>query len=268
MPSGIRWKGIHPTIRSTLRSNLRYGPEGRRLDAAIRRRQRNGSGGRQETGGRLLASALPYALAIFDLDGTLADSVPWFRRHVNDLADRFGFRRIAEEDIEPLRRAGPREVLARLNVPAWKLPMIVRHTRRLKSEHLDDIALFPGTGAMLRALKEGGLSLALVSSDTLENATRQLGAANAALFSHFACGASLFGKAAKFRRVLRRARADARCAIAIGDEVRDVEAARAVGIACAVVTWGYAAAETLRALKPDLVFEQMEDIARSLVPAA
>jgi phosphoglycolate phosphatase len=211
---------------------------------------------------------MPYALAIFDLDGTLADSLPWFQRHVNDIADKFGFRRIAEEEIGSLRRAGPRETLERLEVPAWKLPMIVRYTRRLKSTHLDDIPLFPGTDAMLRALKEGGLSLALVSSDTLENAKRQLGAANAALFSHFACGASLFGKAAKFRRVLRRAGADARYTIAIGDEVRDVEAARSAGIACGAVTWGYATAEALRELEPDLVFEQMEDIAPSLVPVA
>ena len=31
----------------------------------------------------------PYALAIFDLDGTLVDSFPWFLTHVNGIADRF-----------------------------------------------------------------------------------------------------------------------------------------------------------------------------------
>ena len=38
---------------------------------------------------------MPYSLAIFDLDGTLADSFPWFLRTINDVADRFGFRRVA-----------------------------------------------------------------------------------------------------------------------------------------------------------------------------
>jgi phosphoglycolate phosphatase len=207
-----------------------------------------------------------YSLAIFDLDGTLADSLPWFQRHVNDVADRFGFRRIAEEDIVPLRRAAPREILERLDVPLWKVPRIARHMRRLKSAHLAEIPLFPGAGEMLRALKEGGLSLALVSSDWEGNARRQLGAANAALFSHFACGASLFGKAAKFQRVLKRAGVPPARVIAIGDEMRDIEAARAAGIACAAVTWGYAAPETLHALQPDLVIERMEDIARALLP--
>jgi len=208
---------------------------------------------------------MQYALAIFDLDGTLADSLPWFRRHVNDVADAFGFRRIAEADVAPLRRAGPREILARLNVPLWKVPMIARHLRRLKAAHLADIPLFPGTGAMLQAVKDGGLSLALVSSDSQDNVRRQLGPANAALFSDFACGASLFGKAAKFRRVVERAGVPPAAAIAIGDEVRDIEAARAAGVACAAVTWGYAAPETLRAIGPDVVFDQMEEIAPRLV---
>jgi phosphoglycolate phosphatase len=203
---------------------------------------------------------VPYSLVIFDLDGTLADSVPWFRRNVNDVADRFGFRRIADEDVEALRHAGSREILKRQKVPLWKLPAISRHMRRMKAEHLTDIPLFPGTEPMLRALHANGLRLALVSSDHEANARRQLGEA-AALFWHFDCGASLFGKAAKFRRVVKRAGITPSQAISIGDEVRDIEAARAAGIACGAVTWGYAAPEALRALGPDLVFERMEDVA-------
>ncbi|HEY7550869.1 MAG TPA: HAD hydrolase-like protein [Hyphomicrobiaceae bacterium] len=208
-----------------------------------------------------------YALAILDLDGTLADSVPWFRGHVNDVADRFGFSRVTEADIAELRRTGPREALERLNVPRWKVPLIARHMRRLKAAHLGEIPLFPGAGAMLQALKAGGLRLALVSSDTQANARAQLGAANSALFSDFACGASLFGKAAKFRAVVGRAGIAPAGVIAIGDEVRDIEAARAAGIACGAVTWGYSAPDTLRALHPDLLFERMEDIAPSLARA-
>jgi phosphoglycolate phosphatase len=74
---------------------------------------------------------MPYSLIIFDLDGTLADSFPWFRRHVNDVADRFKFRRVTEDDIETLRHSGSREILAHLEVPRWKLPWIARHMRRL-----------------------------------------------------------------------------------------------------------------------------------------
>src|SRR6266581_1224586 len=67
---------------------------------------------------------MPYPLVIFDLDGTLADSLPWFLRNVNSVADKFSFRRVAEEDIEVLRGLGSREILRRLEVRLWKLPGI------------------------------------------------------------------------------------------------------------------------------------------------
>lgn len=202
---------------------------------------------------------MPYSLAIFDLDGTLADSFPWFLRTINDVADRFGFRRVADEDIEGLRHASSREILSRLEVPLWKLPAIARHARRLKAEAASEIPLFAGVEAMLRTLAESGVQLALVTSDSEANAREKLGSA-AALFSHFDCAASLFGKAAKFRRVIRRAGVDSAQVIAIGDEVRDIEAARAVGIACGAVCWGYAAPAALRAHGPDHVFERMDEI--------
>jgi phosphoglycolate phosphatase len=208
-----------------------------------------------------------YSLVIFDLDGTLADSFPWFLRNVNDVADRFGFRRVADGDVATLRRAGVDEIFQRLEVPRWKLPMIVRHMRRLKAAHIASITLFPGVDPMLRALADAGLRLALVSSDNEANARRQLGDANAALFSLFDCGASIFGKAAKFRRVVKRAGDDVATTIAIGDEICDIEAARSAGIACGAVTWGYAAPEALHARKPDFVFERMENISRRLLEA-
>ncbi|AMN45469.1 HAD hydrolase-like protein [Rhodoplanes sp. Z2-YC6860] len=208
---------------------------------------------------------MTFILVIFDLDGTLVDSRSWFLSVVNGVARKYGFREIADHEIEPMRREGPREILRRLEVPLWKLPAIARHMRGLKREQLGTMSLFPGAPAMLRGLHEAGLTLALVTSDSEDNARRQLGT-SAVLFSHFACGASLFGKAAKFKSIVRHAGATTAQTIAIGDEVRDVEAARSTGIACAAVTWGYSAAETLAAMKPDLTFENINDIVARLVP--
>jgi phosphoglycolate phosphatase len=136
--------------------------------------------------------------------------------------------------------------------------------RAQKRADMAHIPLFPGVSTMLRALADAGLTLALVSSDNEANARDMLGASNAALIAHFACGAALFGKAKKFKRVIRQAGVAPDVTIAIGDEIRDIEAARAAGITCAAVTWGYTAPEALRAQKPDVMFRRMEDIATTL----
>lgn len=207
---------------------------------------------------------MPYSLVIFDLDGTLADSLPWFRRNVNIVAARYRFRPVIDEDVELLRHSSTAEVLNHLGVARWKLPLIARHIRKLKTEQAASIPLFAGVEQMLATLAGAGVRLALVSSDTEANARQKLGA-SARLFAAFDCSASLYGKAKKFRRVVKRAGADPAAVIAIGDETRDIEAARAAGIAFGAVTWGYAAEKALRDRGPEMVFTRMEEIVERLV---
>jgi phosphoglycolate phosphatase len=212
-----------------------------------------------------VSADLKYKLVIFDMDGTLADSFPWFVKVMNAVADKYRFRRVAPEDVETLRGYDSRQILDWLQVPRWKLPLIARHVRALKAQQLHEIGLFPGVDRLLRALAQKGVTLAVASSDAEDNVRRTLGADNARLIRHYACGAALFGKPAKFKTILRRSGLPAAQAIAIGDETRDAEAARQAGIAFGAVTWGYANIESLRAQKPDEVFASLEEIAARLM---
>jgi phosphoglycolate phosphatase len=112
---------------------------------------------------------------------------------------------------------------------------------------------------MLSALARGGLTTALVTSDSEANARRALGS-SVSCISHFACGASLFGKASKFKQVMRAAGVLAAATLAIGDEVRDAEAAKAAGIDFAGVAWGYASVEALTKTGPVTVFANVSEI--------
>jgi phosphoglycolate phosphatase len=207
-----------------------------------------------------------YRLALFDFDGTLADSYAWFLGKLNQLADQHGFRRVEEHEIEGLRRQSARQVMEALGVPAWKLPRMARQVRREMAAEIDAISLFPGVEQVLRGLAGQGIELAVVTSSSLGNVRRILGPGSAALIRHYACGVSIFGKRPKLRAVLRVSGVPAAEAIAIGDEIRDLEAARAEGIAFGAVSWGYTHPEALRAHAPEEMFAEPEEILLKLNP--
>jgi phosphoglycolate phosphatase len=201
---------------------------------------------------------MPYQLIIFDLDGTLSNSFSWFLRAAPAVADKHGFKRI--DDVEALRGKDIPGILEALAVPRHRLPFIARDLRRLKTQSLDEIALFPGVPEMLATLAARGVTLALVSSDLEANARRALGPLTSHI-SHFACGVSLFGKARRFKSVMRAAGVAPAATLAIGDEQRDADAATAAGIAFAAVAWGYATPEALAKTQPVTVFKEVREIA-------
>ncbi|HEY5793789.1 MAG TPA: HAD hydrolase-like protein [Bosea sp. (in: a-proteobacteria)] len=208
---------------------------------------------------------MPYKLIIFDFDGTLADTFPWFASVLNGVADRYRFRRIAPDEVETLRGHSARHLIAHLGVSRWKLPFIARHMRRLAAGDVASVAIFPGIEAMLCQLRQQGFVLAIVSSNTESNIRRVLGDEMAALFTHFACGAGLFGKATKFRQLARVAGIEHGQCLCIGDEIRDFEAASEAGMAFGAVGWGFTSAAALRALGPSFMFEHPDDIRSQLL---
>jgi phosphoglycolate phosphatase len=162
-----------------------------------------------DAAGRMADAALPAAagrirLVIFDFDGTLSDSGDWFLSVVDDLAKTFRFRTVRPQDLDMLRHRSSREVIEYLGIARWKLPFIAWYVRRLVGRNVGQIELFPGTPNLLEKLRDMGVRLALVTSNSEDNARRILGPKNAALIEYFAGGSSLFGKAPKFRKMPRR----------------------------------------------------------------
>jgi phosphoglycolate phosphatase len=200
-------------------------------------------------------------LIIFDFDGTLADSFPWFTRVLNDVADRYRFRRIEPHEVELLRGLSGREVMRHLRASPWKVPFIAAHMRRLKARDIDQVSLFDGVPAMLRQLSDAGFTLAIVSSNALENVRHVLGEENAALIRHYECGVSIFGKKSRFLKLLKATSVAPAAALSIGDEIRDAEASRAAGIPFGAVSWGYTTPAALVTQKPAIMFSSMAEIA-------
>jgi phosphoglycolate phosphatase len=189
-------------------------------------------------------------LAIFDFDGTIADSAAWFGNALNEVARHNGFREVSAEQREMLRSRSAREIFAYLQIPSWKLPSIVRQLRAIAARDVEQINIFPWVPDVFDALRRRGISIAIVSSNTKANIRRVLGTEVATMVEQFGTGAPLFGKAAKINAVIKRCASSPALTTSVGDEVRDIEAARALGISSLAVTWGYATAPALEAARP------------------
>jgi phosphoglycolate phosphatase len=189
-------------------------------------------------------------LAIFDFDGTIADSAAWFGNALNEVTRHNGFREVSAEQREMLRSRSAREIFAYLQIPSWKLPSIVRQLRAIAARDVEQINIFPWVPEVFDALRSRGISIAIVSSNTKANIRRVLGTEVATMVEQFGTGAPLFGKAAKINAVIKRCASSPALTTSVGDEVRDIEAARALGISSLAVTWGYATAPALEAARP------------------
>jgi phosphoglycolate phosphatase len=187
-----------------------------------------------------------YRLAIFDFDGTLADTFPFFLSVFNTIADQHGFRRIDVENAGQLRHYGMRQVMAHVGMPAWKLPAASKTFMAMMKDSAGAIALFDGIADALRHLHEQGVLVTVVTSNSEHNVRTVLGPELAGLVVRFDCGMSVFGKASRIRAVLKRCGVAAREAIYIGDQGTDAEATRKAGVDFGAVHWGYATIEALR----------------------
>lgn len=201
----------------------------------------------------------------FDFDGTLADTYPWVESVLGDVAKTFGFRAPQPHERDVLRRMDTRALLRALGIPLWKAPGIVAEMRRRMQSAAGAITLFPGIEAAIDELALAGVQLAVVSSNAEDNVRQIIGTRLASRFGTFDCGIDLFGKAARLQRLARHLKVAAQEVMLIGDEVRDIEAARLAGTRVGVTAWGYASVELLVEHQPDLVFQQVDDIPRQLL---
>jgi phosphoglycolate phosphatase len=132
----------------------------------------------------------------------------------------------------------------------------------LAARDAGSLHLFPGIGPMLDGLARTGVPLAVLSSNREDVVRRVLGPDHAGRIAAWSCGASVFGKARRLRRLVAARRLPPDNVLCIGDEIRDGEAARATGCAFGAVTWGYTDAQALAAFGPEHLFRDPGDVVR------
>src|SRR3990167_569109 len=195
---------------------------------------------------------------IFDFDGTLADSLPL----TMDIFYKWSKRDpLPDKTVQELRNKSVKEVLAYFKIPMWKVPGLLVKGRVDLGRRLAEVPLFTGMDAVLEKLHSESNQLFLMSSNSAVNVNKFLKIHKInGYFTEVYGNAGVFGKAPVMKRIIQKYRLSPRNCFSIGDEIRDIDAAKKVGITSIAVGWGYNGEQILKAHKPDYFAHKPTDL--------
>ena len=189
-------------------------------------------------------------LILFDFDGTLVDSVDMLVSVVNNVAVEHGYTESFSK--EGLRKHSVPKLIRRMGVPFWKLNAFVEECRERFAQRVHEGRLHAGIRPLLEDLAHKAV-LGVVSSNaeaSVRSALEEHGVLE--LFS-YVDGGSYFAKNRHISQVRKQAVVDTFFTLYVGDESRDVHAARRAGVDCLAVTWGVQGEQGLLKVRPRMM---------------
>jgi len=202
------------------------------------------------------------ATIIFDFDGTLADS---FNYVADFMAHEAGRRPLPEAEKNELRHLSMLEMTRRLGFHWWQAIFLYFKGRARMKRAIKHLKPFPGIPEVVRKLSAEGHELFVVSANSAGNVRRFLREHKLDnYFIEIYGGASLFGKGPTLRRLLRDQNLELDQSIYIGDELRDIAAAKAINMRIIAVSWGFAETESLKTAEPYALADTPEELLRLL----
>ncbi len=201
------------------------------------------------------------SVLIFDFDGTIANTLPLMAEVLNSLSEEFHFQRLNSDELKGMRDSGHNDWLLRLGIPWRRVPSLVSRVRSEMRRAMPTVAPFPGIKESLESLRSQKRQLGILTSNAKPNVELFLRHQGIDVFDFIYSGVSFFGKAAMLKRLLKSRKIETEQAIYVGDEVRDIEAARSLGIRIASVGWGLHSLTRLSALSPDFLLTHPGELA-------
>lgn len=191
---------------------------------------------------------------VFDLDGTLMDTLQDLAESTNYALREYGFPQHSIEAVRSFVGNGVRKLMERAVPQGTENPMFEDVFRTFKEHYVahcrDHSGLYDGIADMLQSLADSGYQLAVVSNKLQAGVTEL----QQSYFSSWIKVA--VGERPEVRRkpapdmvfqAIRELGADLRETVYVGDSDVDIETARQCGIPCISVLWGFRDREFLEA---------------------
>ena len=199
-------------------------------------------------------------IIIFDFDGTIADSFQVLLEIFNEMADLYHYEKVSQKDVPLFRNLSSRQVMQKFGVPKWKLFFIVRKGKRLFRAKLSRVSPVEGIEKTLAIMKDRNYALGILTSNAEKNIRDFLATHGMDVFDFVYSENNLLGKAGALRKIMRRHGFRPNEMAYVGDETRDVEAAKKSGVMSVAVSWGFNSKEALEKCAPDYLVECPGDL--------
>lgn len=203
---------------------------------------------------------------LFDLDGTLLDSIPLIRRCFERVFAEF---EIPWGDGAVMKTVGlPLGQVAETYAPGQADRFLKSYTEFYRDHQQSMIDLFPGTKETLASLEGAGYRLALVTSKRREPAISNLAITGLDRYLQHVVTVEDTSRPKPYPDCLLRGlellAAEPEEAIYVGDSWFDVQTGKNAGVATAGVTWGIASREELDPYQPDLIADDWSQLLSAL----
>ncbi len=199
-------------------------------------------------------------IVIFDFDGTLADSVHIFIDAINKFADNFNYKKIKPEELKMLQSKRPRQILRHLRISLLKLPFVLKRIRKEMNKAVIHAKPSVDIKDTLTTLKKNGCEIGILTSNTEQNVKEFLINNNLDVFDFLYSGNSVFGKGRVLRKIIQKNNLAKNQIFYVGDEIRDIDAAKKTQIKMIAVSWGFNTIEALKKENPDYTAETPQQI--------
>lgn len=197
---------------------------------------------------------------LFDFDGTIVDSFANFLEITDILSTKYNFQFIAQDELDELRSQDANTLIKRFKIPLYKLPFMARDFKKMQKEQIEHLKPCTGLPEVLHKLKKSGYDMGILTSNGEENVRRFMRQHKMDIFTYIYSDSSMFGKDKVLRKFLKNHALKKEQVLYVGDEIRDIQACKNVGIPIVAVTWGFNSKTGLVKHTPDFLIDEPQEL--------
>lgn len=208
--------------------------------------------------------------AIFDLDGTLCDTLPDITSAVNHIRKLKGFRPHSESEVQEYGNGDTMELVQAAiesNDSEEDQKMLLEYKKHYAGCYMDKTYAYKGMAEVINELKKRGIKTAVFSNKADEFVKNMAVHYFPGLFD-YALGSGIYKSKPNpegVNVILKEFGIDVKDTVYIGDSDVDVNTARNSGTVCIGVSWGYRGREYLDNMGCPIIVDTPEELLEKIL---